>query len=191
VDPAQFFLRISSSQSLPGRAGSAKPWSPARWPGPLALRHRHDHSRDRRAAAASPPPSTRVVRYDEIELVRGDKSAGRAAVRGRTITPDLALVEYLEDHGLRRVARRMAATGVLEVVATATPGIKDLLVLGKVKQLEQTRRSDLLVLDAPAAGHAFSFLEAAASYMTPPRSGPSIIRPSRCSPCCATPPVRR
>ncbi|MEO5838696.1 MAG: ArsA-related P-loop ATPase [Acidimicrobiales bacterium] len=110
--------------------------------------------------------------YDEIELVRAGKSAGQAAVRGRTITPDLALVEYLEDHGLRRVARRMAATGVLEVVATATPGIKDLLVLGKVKQLELTRRSDLLVLDAPAAGHALSFLDAARVLHDTAKVGP-------------------
>jgi anion-transporting ArsA/GET3 family ATPase len=110
--------------------------------------------------------------YEEIVLHAGDKSAGRAAVRGRTITPDLALVEYLEDHGLRRVARRMASTGVLEVVATATPGIKDLLVLGKVKHLEQTRQADLLVLDAPAAGHAFSFLEAARVLHDTAKVGP-------------------
>jgi anion-transporting ArsA/GET3 family ATPase len=110
--------------------------------------------------------------YAEVELVRGDKSAGRAAVRGRTITPDLALIEYLEDHGLRRVARRMASTGVLDVVATATPGIKDLLVLGKVKQLEQIRRADLLVLDAPAAGHAISFLDAARVLHETAKVGP-------------------
>ncbi|HUP72822.1 MAG TPA: ArsA-related P-loop ATPase [Acidimicrobiales bacterium] len=110
--------------------------------------------------------------YDEIELARGDKSAGRAPVRGRTITPDLALIEYLEDHGLRRVARRMASTGVLEVVATATPGIKDLLVLGKVKHLEQSRHADLLVLDAPAAGHALSFLDAARVLHDTAKVGP-------------------
>jgi anion-transporting ArsA/GET3 family ATPase len=110
--------------------------------------------------------------YAEVDLVPADKSAGQAAIRGRTITPDLALVEYLEDHGLRRVARRMADTGVLEVVATATPGIKDLLVLGKVKQLEQTRRSDLLVLDAPAAGHALSFLDAARVLHDTAKVGP-------------------
>ncbi len=91
--------------------------------------------------------------YHEVELVPADKSAGRAVVRGRTIRPDLALIEYLEDHGLRRVAHRMASTGVLEVVATATPGIKDLLVLGKVKQLEHTRHADLLVLDAARVLH--------------------------------------
>ena len=110
--------------------------------------------------------------YSEVELLRGDKSAGRAAVRGRTITPDLALIEYLEDHGLRRVARRMATTGVLEVVATATPGIKDLLVLGKVKHLEQARQADLLVLDAPAAGHAISFLDAARVLHETAKVGP-------------------
>ena len=110
--------------------------------------------------------------YHEVELVSADKTAGRAAVRGRTITPDLALIEYLEDHGLRRIARRMAATGLLEVVATATPGIKDLLVLGKVKQLEQTRQADLLVLDAPAAGHALSFLDAARVLHDTAKVGP-------------------
>src|SRR5687768_12868819 len=66
----------------------------------------------------------------------------------------------------------MASTGVLEVVATATPGIKDLLVLGKVKHLEQSRQSDLLVLDAPAAGHALSFLDAARVLHDTAKVGP-------------------
>jgi anion-transporting ArsA/GET3 family ATPase len=110
--------------------------------------------------------------YHEVELVPPDRSTGRAAVRGRTIRPDLALTEYLEDHGLRRIAHRMASTGVLEVVATATPGIKDLLVLGKVKQLEHARHADLLVLDAPAAGHAISFLDAARVLHDTVRVGP-------------------
>ncbi|TML12713.1 MAG: hypothetical protein E6G39_11455 [Actinobacteria bacterium] len=110
--------------------------------------------------------------YHEVELLRANKSAGRAHVRGRTITPDLALIEYLEDHGLRRIARRMAATGVLEVVATATPGIKDLLVLGKVKHIEQSREASLLVLDAPAAGHALSFLDAARVLHDTAKVGP-------------------
>ena len=110
--------------------------------------------------------------YHEVELVPADKKAGRAVGRGRTIRPDLALTEYLEDHGLRRVAHRMASTGVLEVVATATPGIKDLLVLGKVKQLEHIRHADLLVLDAPAAGHALSFLDAARVLHDTAKVGP-------------------
>ena len=61
---------------------------------------------------------------------------GSAEVRARTLTPDDALVEYLDDHGLRRISKRLVSTGTLDVVATAVPGIKDILVLGKVKQLE-------------------------------------------------------
>ena len=37
---------------------------------------------------------------------------------------------------MRRISRRLTSTGTLDVVATAVPGIKDILVLGKVKQLE-------------------------------------------------------
>ena len=36
-------------------------------------------------------------------------------------------MEWLETHGFKRLVGRMATTGLLEVVATATPGIKDLL----------------------------------------------------------------
>ena len=97
--------------------------------------------------------------YDEAVLYEAPGSGGR--VRGRVITPDDALVEYLEDHGLRRVAKRLVSTGVLEVVATAIPGIREVLVLGKVKQLERSGTSDLIVLDAPAAGHAVTFLTSA------------------------------
>ncbi len=83
---------------------------------------------------------------------------GRAEVWARTITPDVALVEYLEEHGLARISRRLVRSGAVDVVATATPGIKDILVLGKVKQLERAGVADLIVLDAPASGHAVRFL---------------------------------
>jgi anion-transporting ArsA/GET3 family ATPase len=97
---------------------------------------------------------------------------GGADVRGRSLTPDAALVDYLEGHGMHRVARRLARSGALEVIATATPGIKDILVLGKVKQLTNTPDPELIVLDAPAAGHAVTFLRAAATLLDTTRSGP-------------------
>ena len=93
-------------------------------------------------------------------------------VTGRVITPDDALLEYLEDHGLRRVAKRLVASGVLDVVATAIPGLREILVLGKVKQLERSGRCDLIVVDAPAAGHAVTFLTSAAGLVDAARSGP-------------------
>jgi anion-transporting ArsA/GET3 family ATPase len=81
-------------------------------------------------------------------------------------------VEYLEDHGLGRISRRLARTGVLDVVSTAIPGIRDVLVLGKVKQLEVGRAADLIVVDAPATGHAITFLTSAAGMVDAARGGP-------------------
>jgi cellulose biosynthesis protein BcsQ len=102
--------------------------------------------------------------YEEAEL--------QAGVRARTLTPDDALVEYLEDHGLRRIGRRLANSGALEVVSTAVPGMKDILVLGKVKQLERAAAADLIVIDAPAAGHAVTFLLSAQGLLDAVRVGP-------------------
>src|SRR5204863_1167924 len=65
----------------------------------------------------------------------------------------------------------LAKSGLVDVVSTAAPGIKDILILGKVKQLEQTRAADLIILDAPAAGHALSFLMSARSLVDIVRSG--------------------
>ncbi len=102
--------------------------------------------------------------YEEAEL--------RPGLRARTLTPDDALVEYLRDHGLRRIGRRLSNSGALEVVATAVPGMKDILVLGKVKQLERAGVADLIMLDAPAAGHAVQFLMSARGLQNAVKVGP-------------------
>jgi hypothetical protein len=93
-------------------------------------------------------------------------------VRARTLTADAALLEYLRDHGLSRLSRRLVSSGALDVVATAAPGIKDILLLGKVKQLERAGTADLIVLDAPAAGHAIAFLQAPRSLLDTVSVGP-------------------
>ena len=112
--------------------------------------------------------------YEEVELLGSGSpgTTGRGAVRARRLTPDDALVEYLEDHGLRRVSKRLARSGVLDVVATAIPGIRDVLVLGKVKQLERGGAADLIVVDAPATGHAITFLTSASGLVGAARGGP-------------------
>ncbi len=107
--------------------------------------------------------------YDEVPLYES-RAGGR--VTGRVITPDDALLDYLTDHGLQRVARRLVSTGVLDVVATAIPGIREILVLGKVKQLERAGAADVLVLDAPATGHAVRFLTSANGLLDAARGGP-------------------
>jgi anion-transporting ArsA/GET3 family ATPase len=109
--------------------------------------------------------------YEEVELQPAN-GAGRAWVRARRITPDDALVEYLIDHGLKRVSKRLVSSGVVDVVSTAIPGIRDVLVLGKVKQLERDQVADLIVVDAPATGHAITFLTSASGLVNAARGGP-------------------
>ena len=111
-----------------------------------------------------------ALTYEELVLVPA--SAASAEVRARTLTPDDALLEYLEDHGMGRISRRLLRSGVLDVVATAVPGIKDILVLGKAKQLERSSPADLIVIDAPAAGHAVTFLTSASGLLDSMRMGP-------------------
>ncbi|MBI4883815.1 MAG: ArsA family ATPase [Actinobacteria bacterium] len=88
------------------------------------------------------------------------------------LSASAALAEYLDVHGFSRVAKRLAKTGVIDVVAAAAPGIDDILVLGKIKQLERTGDYDLVVIDGPAAGHAISFLQSPHSLMDTIRGGP-------------------
>ncbi|MHB8262544.1 MAG: ArsA family ATPase [Acidimicrobiales bacterium] len=106
--------------------------------------------------------------YEE-QLLYAD---GNGAVRARRITPDDALLEYFADHGLKRVSKRLVSSGALEVVATAIPGIRDILVLGKIKQLERRDIADVIIVDAPATGHAMTFLTSASGLLEAARSGP-------------------
>ena len=93
-------------------------------------------------------------------------------VPAQTITAGDALAEYLDTHGLRRVSKRLISSGVIDVVATAAPGIDDIVVLGKVKQLERSDDWDVILVDGPAAGHAISMLRAATAVLASVRGGP-------------------
>ena len=113
-----------------------------------------------------------VLGYGQIELSAAGSPPGAGAVVARTITPDDALLEYLDEHGMRRLSRRLTRGGMIDVVATAVPGVKDILVLGKVKALERERGADVIIVDAPAAGHAITFLESAHGLLDAVRAGP-------------------
>ena len=131
------------------------------------------------------------LRYDELVLLEAAEANETGRVVARTITPNDALLEYLEDHGMRRLSNRLVRGGALDVVATAAPGIEDILVLGKVKQLERSGGVDLILLDAPAAGHAITFLESARGLLDAVTVGPIntqardvmelLTDPERCS----------
>lgn len=125
-----------------------------------------------------------VPDYDGILLrrARPDKhqrlEPGPGEVVARSLRPDTALVEYLHLHGMRRLSRKLVSSGALEIVATAVPGMPDMLVLGKIKQMERAMASghpgspDVVILDAPAAGHAVRFLQSPHGLLEAAAGGP-------------------
>lgn len=119
-------------------------------------------------AAASTGRRVLVIELDGKPAI--DELTGDVEVRHLSAA-DL-LEEYLFEHGFKRIAKRLAATGVIDVIGTAAPGIDDLVVLGKIRQLEQSSAWDLIVVDGPAAGHAISFLMSAAGLLDAVRNGP-------------------
>ena len=84
------------------------------------------------------------LHYEELEIPVLGRGSGR--LRARQISPDDALADYLQNAGLGSVSKRLTRTGAMEVVSTAAPGIRDLLTLGKIRQLEQAEAADLILV---------------------------------------------
>lgn len=92
------------------------------------------------------------------------------------LAPDEALLEYLESHGLWRMSKKLVSSGAIDVFSTAVPGMKDILVLGKVKALQRARAADVIVVDGPATGHAVSFLLSSRGLLDAVRVGPVLTQ---------------
>lgn len=111
----------------------------------------------------------RTIDDREREMQRFD---GGGRIRARTIPADQAFGDYLELRGVGGLLRRAASSASLPMIAAATPGLEHLLVLGKIKEMERDREADLIVVDAPPAGHAAPFLRSATGLSDVVRSGP-------------------
>ncbi len=99
---------------------------------------------------------------------------------GVTIDPDRALLEWLQALGGRVPGRVLAGSGTFQYFAAAAPGAKELVSMVKVWELtrgsERWRRRagryDLVVLDAPATGHALGLLHSPRTFGAIARVGP-------------------
>ncbi len=99
-----------------------------------------------------------------------DPSGGQ--VRGQSISPEQAFGDYLDLRGVGGLMRRVVKAASLDVVAASTPGLEHLLVLGKIKELERADDADLIVVDAPPAGHVTPFLASATTALEAVAPGP-------------------
>jgi anion-transporting ArsA/GET3 family ATPase len=96
-----------------------------------------------------------------------------------SIDPDRALLEWLQALGGRVSGRVLASSGTFQYFAAAAPGAKELVAMIKIWQLTRDggrgRSSggyDLVVLDAPATGHALGMLGSAQTFGAIARVGP-------------------
>ena len=122
---------------------------------------------------------------DREQVLQRTPAGGR--IRGRTIPADQAFGEYLELRGVGGLLRRAASAASLPMIAAATPGLEHLLVLGKIKELERERAADLIVVDAPPAGHAAPFLRSASGLSEVVRSGPVLEQAAQVAEMLADP----
>jgi arsenite-transporting ATPase len=110
-----------------------------------------------------------------VVAIDGKSSLHRLCPDGvdvKSVSAGSALEDYLLDQGFGAFARRLAQSGVIEVVGAAAPGIHDLVVLGKVKQFANAGQHDVVILDAPATGHATSMLSSVAGLLDIVEGGP-------------------
>ena len=110
-----------------------------------------------------------VLGYAACELERFE---GGGRLRARHLTAREAMREYLDAGGTNRITGRLPRTGLVDLVTSAAPGLADLVLLGKIRQLEQKGEADLIVVDAPASGHAVGFLMAPRGLARAAASGP-------------------
>ncbi|WP_187369362.1 ArsA family ATPase [Baekduia soli] len=96
-----------------------------------------------------------------------------------SIDPESALEEYLRDQLPRGVSDVLASSRMFSYLAAATPGLSELLTVGKVWELAQPDRRtpgahpyDLVILDAPATGHGVAILTAPQTFADAARMGP-------------------
>ena len=97
-----------------------------------------------------------------------------------SIDPDKSLEEFLVDQvGSKRLAGLLFNNRIFEYFAAATPGLRELVTIGKVWELallERRRRGDtpydLVILDGPPTGQGLGMLRTPQTFADVARVGP-------------------
>lgn len=90
-----------------------------------------------------------------------------------TISAEDAAADYLRDNGMGMALALLRRAGsLLETLTTWTPGLRGLLQLAKIKQLAILDPARMIIVDAPAAGHALSFLRSPSGVQAAVDQGP-------------------
>jgi anion-transporting ArsA/GET3 family ATPase len=109
--------------------------------------------------------------HEEVEVTPG--------IHSIAVDPEHAMREYLTDQVGGALSKVMTSSRIFTYLAAAAPGLRELLMIGKVwdlAQLDQRRTGstpyDLVILDAPATGHALGMLRTPRTFRDVARVGP-------------------
>lgn len=104
---------------------------------------------------------------------------GHGEVVALAVDPEEALLEYLDlFYNLRQAGRVLKKLGAVDFATTIAPGLRDVLLTGKIKEATtRTNRDgrpvyDAVVLDAPPTGRIVRFLNVSAEVAGLARVGP-------------------
>ncbi|MDG4768497.1 ArsA-related P-loop ATPase [Solwaraspora sp. WMMD406] len=105
-------------------------------------------------------------------------SAAGGEVRALAVDPEEALLEYLDMfYKLGAAGRALRRFGAIDFATTIAPGLRDVLLTGKVKEattrmVDRRRVYDAVVLDAPPTGRIGRFLNVTAETARLAKVGP-------------------
>jgi len=97
-----------------------------------------------------------------------------------SIDPDESMREYvLLQLKVRAMRDMLFRSRIFNYLAAATPGLKELVTIGKIwelaqldRKVKQGRKYDLVIVDAPATGHGIGFLQTPRTFANIARVGP-------------------
>jgi anion-transporting ArsA/GET3 family ATPase len=113
--------------------------------------------------------------YQELRIAT---VPGGGEVRALAVDPEEALLEYLEMfYRLGAAGRALRKVGAIDFATTIAPGLRDVLLTGKVKESTTRARDgrrvyDAVVLDAPPTGRIGRFLNVTAETARLAKVGP-------------------
>jgi anion-transporting ArsA/GET3 family ATPase len=121
--------------------------------------------------------ASRVFRRAEIGFHEVELADDLWAI---SIDPDDSMREYLLlQLKVRAMGDLLTRSRIFTYLAAATPGLKELVTIGKIWELAQPdrrvkkgREYDLVIVDAPATGHGIGFLQTPRTFANIARVGP-------------------
>jgi anion-transporting ArsA/GET3 family ATPase len=126
---------------------------------------------------ASQENASRVFKRAEVGFNEVEMAPNLWAI---SIDPDESMREYvLLQVKVRAMRDLLFRSKVFNYLAAATPGLKELVTIGKIWELAQPDRKvkkgkqyDIVIVDAPATGHGVGFLQSPRTFAGIARVGP-------------------